>query len=127
MVITGIDVVFLHVKDPELMAEWYQEVLGVNIGFKTDDLSWQEFELVSPRPPTRFAIEHVGLSASEVEQQHIMVSFRVEDVARSVEELEAKGITFYGDPKIMNEGPSLFATLRDPEGNWIQLSQRKQS
>ncbi len=125
--IMGIDVVFLHVKDSELMADWYQNILGVNIGFKTEDLSWQEFELASSRPPTRFAIELVGPSVSEVEKQHIMVSFRVEDVARSVEELEAKGITFYGDPKIMNEGPSLFATLRDPEGNWIQLSQRKQS
>ncbi|MGY5874123.1 MAG: VOC family protein [Candidatus Thorarchaeota archaeon] len=124
--IVGIDVVFLHVKDPVLMVDWYQNILGVDIGFKTDDLSWQEFELASSRPPTRFAIERVGPSESEVEQQHIMVSFRVEDVARAVEELEAKGLVFYGDPKIMDEGPSLFATLRDPEGNWIQLSQRKQ-
>lgn len=36
--IKGIDVVFLHVKNPKLMAEWYKKALNLDIAFQTDDL-----------------------------------------------------------------------------------------
>ncbi|MHA1355888.1 MAG: VOC family protein [Candidatus Heimdallarchaeota archaeon] len=29
--ILGIDVSFIHVKDPEMMAKWYEEKLGLKI------------------------------------------------------------------------------------------------
>ena len=49
--IIGIDVVFLHISNPKMMASWYKEKLGLEIGFQTPDLSWQEFDLPSTRPP----------------------------------------------------------------------------
>ena len=40
--ITGIDVVFLHIHDSVKMAEWYRETLGIEMGFQTPDRHWQD-------------------------------------------------------------------------------------
>ena len=121
--IIGIDVVYLHAFNAENLVNWYSEVLGLHVNFKTFDSSWQEFDF-RKSPPTRFAIEAIGMNRSEVEQQPIMISFRVDDIKKTVNDLKKKGIDFYGTPPIKKEGFSLFATLQDPAGNWIQLSQR---
>ncbi|MGY5859496.1 MAG: VOC family protein [Candidatus Thorarchaeota archaeon] len=121
--ILGIDVVYLHVFDSESLGKWYSEVLGLDLKFKTFNHSWQEYNF-DESPPTRFAVEAIGMPISKVEKQPIMISFRVDDVKASVKKLEKKGIKFFGSPKIKKEGFSLFATLQDPAGNWLQLSQR---
>jgi extradiol dioxygenase family protein len=122
-VIEGIDIVFLHARNSKATAKWYRETLGLSIAFQTPDLSWQEFDMLGG-PSARFAIEQASGDMSEVELQKIMISFRVNDIKAAVRSLEEKGVTFYGNPKIREEGKSLYATLRDPEDNWIQLSQR---
>ncbi len=118
--ITGIDVVFIHAKDPEIMVHWYRDVLGLEVGLKTDDLSWLEFRFHDDQPPTRFALER-----SSGEKQSIMISFRVNDIRSVIQELESRGVEFLGEDKVQPEGVSLYATLQDPEGNLIQLSQRR--
>lgn len=123
IMILGIDVVYLHVFDSESLGKWYSEVLGLEIKFKTYNHGWQEYNF-GERTPTRFAIEAVGMPISKVEKQPIMVSFRVDNVEMTVQDLEKKGVQFFGDPKIKKEGFSLFATFQDPAGNWLQLSQR---
>lgn len=121
--ILGIDVVYLHVFDSEGLGKWYTEVLGLELKFKTISHSWQEYDF-SESPPTRFAVEAIGMPISKVEKQPIMISFRVDDIEAVVKSLEKKGVRFLGTPKIQKEGFSLFATLQDPAGNWLQLSQR---
>jgi len=123
--IIGIDIIFLHVKDSVKMSQWYKEMLELDVSFVTEDLTWTEFGFPGHPPATRFAIEHTRDSSSEVEQQPIMVSFRVEDIFKATTQLESKGVEFCGNPKIREEGISYFTTFRDPEGNWIQISQRK--
>ena len=121
--ILGIDVVYLHAFKAKDLSDWYSEILGLELKFNSSDNSWQEYRF-RENPPTRFAIESVGMNPSEVEKQNIMISFRVDDVKTMVRNLEEKGIEFLGSPKIKKEGFSIFATLQDPGGNWIQLSQR---
>ena len=121
--IRGIDVVYLHALKTEEIGIWYSEVLGLKIAFETSDQSWREFDF-KESPSTRFAVEATDQQSSEIEKQHIMISFRVDDIKEFVKSLEEKGVEFYGSPKIKKEGFSLFATLQDPAGNWIQLSQR---
>ena len=124
VVIQGIDVVYFHARDAEKMGKWYNEVLGLDFKFKTDDHSWQEFDF-DKRLSTRLAIEVAPLlDPSPVERQSIMISLRVNDVDEVVDTLENHGVEFFGTPKIKEEGVSRFATLQDPDGNWIQLSQR---
>ncbi|NPE08428.1 MAG: VOC family protein [Asgard group archaeon] len=123
--IIGVDVVFIHVKNPEKMAEWYQEKLGLKIDHKTPDLGWQEFTLKDERPTTRFALDYGGPKPSQLEQQPIVISFKVSNIKTAVEELEKKSIEFYGEEKITDVGSTLVATFKDPEGNFLQLSQRQ--
>ena len=123
--IIGVDVVFIHVKNPEKMAKWYQEKLGLKIDHKTPDLGWQEFTLKNERPITRFALDYGGPDPSQVEQQPIVISFKVTNIKEVVEKFEKKGIEFFGEEKIIDVGPTLVATFKDHEGNFLQLSQRK--
>ncbi len=124
--ILGIDVVFIHVNDPELMAKWYQEKLGLNIKNTTPDLGWQEFALSENRDHTRFALDYSGSNASDIEQQPIIISFKVADIYKVVNVLEKRGVIFSGSQKVLDVGPTLVATFQDPEGNYLQISQRKE-
>ncbi len=58
--ILGIDVVFIHAKNPKKLAQWYKEILEIDIGYSTPDLGWQEFELPRNNLSTRFAIDYTG-------------------------------------------------------------------
>ena len=122
--ITGIDVVFIHVKDPVKMKKWYTEVLELDSGFFTPDLHWQEFSFPETTP-SRFALDSIGDKRSGVELKKIMISFKVSDLESYVKKLETKGIEFHRSQKIVDVGPTLVATIKDIEGNWIQFSQRK--
>ncbi len=122
--ILGIDVVFIHTRDPEKLRDWYKDILDLEIGFATPNLHWQEFSFPQ-EIASRFGLDFAGNNPSEVEKQKIMISFKVKDIYSIVEKLESKGIEFFGKNKINDAGPSLFATFQDIEGNWIQMSQRK--
>ena len=119
--ITGIDVVFIHTPHSELGA-WYAEVLGLPRGY--GDSHWQEFSL---QGGSRFALDFTAYPRSPVEKQAIMISFKVEDIHAAVKDLAGKGVRFYpdGENTVFDAGPSLVATFQDPDGNWVQLSQRK--
>ena len=121
--IEGIDVVFLHSPYQEL-ADWYAEVLGLEISYS--DGEWTEYQT---HCTARFAVEHVGYPRSVVENQAVMISFRVADIHLAVANLAGRGVRFYPSPDeaVFEAGPSLVATFQDPAGNWVQLSQRRES
>ncbi len=123
--ILGIDVVFIHIKDPELMVKWYQEKLGLDVSNTTTNLSWQEFALSENQAPTRFALDYCGPNPSPIEQQPVIISFKVADIYKAVNELEKRGIIFSSSQKVFDVGPTLVATFQDPENNYLQISQRK--
>jgi predicted enzyme related to lactoylglutathione lyase len=116
--IQGIDVVFLHSPDKDL-AQWYAEVLGLKVHLS--DGPWTEFKTGRV---ARFAVEHTD-SPYEVENQSIMISFRVDDISQAVESLAGRGVNFYPSKEttIFRAGNSMVATFQDPVGNWVQLSQ----
>jgi len=87
--ILGIDVVCLHVFDSETLGNWYSEVLGLNLKFKTTNHELQEYDL-GESPLTRFVIEAIGMPISNVEKQPIMISFRVDDIKATIKVLETK-------------------------------------
>ena len=121
--IKGIDVVFIHCPHKEL-GEWYIKTLGLDPGYGDDH--WQEFVFVEG---SRFALDFTSFPKSVVEKQPIIISFRVDDIESSVDELFSRGVKFYPSKEetIFDVGPAFVATFQDPDGNWVQLSQPKPS
>jgi predicted enzyme related to lactoylglutathione lyase len=121
--IRGIDVVYIHTPHREL-GQWYADTLGLERGY--GDEHWQEFQMADG---SRFAVDRTGFPRSAIEKQAVMISFRVEDLQAAVQELASRGVEFYPsrEATIFDVGPALVATFQDPDGNWVQLSQRKQA
>ena len=121
--IKGIDVVYIHTPNKKL-ADWYESILGLKKGY--GDSGWQSFETQSE---SRFGLDFISYPSSTVQKQSVVISFAVDDIHAAVESLALKGVRFYPDndktKTIFDAGPSLVATLEDPDGNFIQLSQKK--
>ena len=121
--IKGIDVVYIHTPNKKL-ADWYESTLGLKKSY--GDSSWQSFET---HGESRFGLDFISYPSSTVQKQSVVISFAVDDIHAAVESLALKGVRFYPDndktKTIFDAGPSLVATLEDPDGNFIQLSQKK--
>lgn len=109
--VNGIGGVFFKSADPDALARWYADHLGV------DFPAWQQ-----EAGPTAFAPfgeahwEHAPLGPSGWG-----INFRVADLDAMVTQLRAAGIEVAVDPEADDHGR--FAQLHDPEGNAVQLWQ----
>jgi catechol 2,3-dioxygenase-like lactoylglutathione lyase family enzyme len=102
------------VRDIDRALRFYRDILGFTVADESED--WVVFEegvglRVSrePLPDLNFAINSVH------------ITLQVTDVRAAFAELTSTGIAFFVPPT--DEGGAVFATLRDPEGNLIQLMQ----
>lgn len=121
MLIKGIDVAYLHSAEGSL-GQWYLDTFELQKGYW--DAHWQELKT---EQGSRFAVDVTGYPRSPVEKQAVMLSFLVEDIYHAVHELAGRGVRFYpsAEQAVFDAGLSLVATFEDPDGNWMQLSQRK--
>jgi glyoxylase I family protein len=113
--VTGIGGLFFRAKNPEAMAQWYKEHLGIDlVPSDYNQKPWSQ-----EAGPTAFApfpadSEYFG----DVTKQW-MINFRVNDLDGMVQQLRAAGITVAVDQENYPNGR--FARLHDPEGNPIEL------
>lgn len=121
--IKGISVAYIHTPNKEL-ADWYHDKLGLPKGYGDD--TWQAFKM---KQGSTFALDFISYPSSTVQKQSVMISFEVEDIHAAVEELARKGVRLYPDndrsKAVYDVGPTFVATFEDPDGNFMQLSQRK--
>lgn len=113
--VTGIGGLFFRSKDPERLAAWYEDYLGVT----PVPLTYEEDAWHSESGPTVFAAfaeetEHFGRP-----EQQWMVNFRVRDLDAMVRQLRGAGIDVEVDPEVYPNGR--FARVYDPEGNPVEL------
>lgn len=113
--VTGVGGVFFRAHDPERLARWYAEHLGVD----GPPASYEESSWRQQAGPTVFAAmpadsEHFGSSG-----QQWAVNFRVEDLDAMVTQLLEAGIAVDVHSEVYPNGR--FADLDDPEGNPVQL------
>ena len=102
------------VQDLDRALPFYRDALGFTLQHEEED--WAVFEenvglMVSPEPLPQ---DIVNLNA-------VMLTLQVEDVRSAFNELTAKGVAFLIPPT--DVGDAVSATLRDSEGNLIQLIQ----
>jgi glyoxylase I family protein len=115
--VTGIGGLFFRARNPESLALWYQERLGVTpVPESYGGAAWRQQQGVTVFAPFPQDSEMIG------PPEHTwMINFRVDDLDAMVAQLRSAGETVHVDPERYPNGR--FAEFRDPEGNGIQLWQ----
>ena len=113
--VTGIGGFFFRARDPDALAVWYQERLGVDpVPRSAGEEPWRQQQGTTAFAPFPQDSEMIG------PPEHTwMINFRVDDLDAIVDRLRSAGETVDVDPEGYSYGR--FAEVRDPEGNRIQL------
>ena len=112
--VTGIGGFFFRARDPEAMAQWYLDHLGiVLVPSNYDDSPWRQEE-----GPTAFAPFPESTDYFP-ESKTWMINFRVRNLDAMAEQLRTAGIEVEVVPEAYPNGR--FARLHDPEDNAIEL------
>lgn len=115
--VLGIGGLFFRARDPDRLAAWYRDRLGVApVPSDYDTQPWRQ-----EAGPTAFAPFPQATGYFGDPDKNWMINFRVRDLAAMVVQLRAAGILVDVDAETYPNGQ--FARLSDPEGNPIQLWQ----
>lgn len=115
--VLGIGGFFFRASDPQALAQWYAEHLGVDLVPDSYDKNpWQQLAGATVFAPFAADTDYFG----EPEQQW-MINFRVGDLDAMAAQLRATGVEVNIDPEAYPNGR--FARIYDPEGNPVELWQ----
>ena len=113
--VLGFGGLFFRAKDPDALARWYAQHLGVTPPPSSDgDEVWQQE--AGPTVFTPFPADTDYFHANK----SFMMNFRVRNLDKMVEQLRGAGIDVDVNP---DETYGRFARVHDPEGNAIELWQ----
>ncbi|HEY0767119.1 MAG TPA: VOC family protein [Steroidobacteraceae bacterium] len=114
-VVLGIGGLFFRARNPESLARWYLEHLGIaSVPANYDDPIWQQ-----EAGPTAFAPFEESTTYFGAGEKQWMVNFRVRNLEAMVAQLRSAAIAVEIDPQHYPNGR--FARLHDPEGNPLEL------
>jgi len=114
--VTGIGGVFFAAHDPQLLADWYATMLGVDPPPTSyDSAPWKQAAGYTVFAAMEEGAPHFGAG------KNWAINFRVNDLDAMVAQLRERGVHVDIDPETYPNGR--FASLVDPEGNGIQLWQ----
>jgi glyoxylase I family protein len=117
--VTGIGGLFFRAKNPDVLAQWYKEHLGIDL--TPSDYGQQPW--TQSAGPTVFAPFAMNSDYFGDLSKQWMINFRVSDLEAMVKQLRDAGIVVTTDPENYPNGR--FARLHDPEGNPIELWEPK--
>jgi len=106
-------------EDLNNLLPFYRDVLGIKVTMESPG-----FVLLGGNPPESTALglgTHSEVRGSNRDPARCMVGFASDDVKADWQRLKAAGVEFVDDPT--DDGFLVIATLKDPEGNLVQLFQ----
>lgn len=113
--VLGIGGLFFRSSDPERLARWYSEHLGIDpVPGDYETPAWQQEAGTTVFAPFPADTDYFGDPARQW-----MVNFRVRDLDAMISQLEKAGIEVTLHPEALPIGR--FARLNDPEGNPVEL------
>jgi predicted enzyme related to lactoylglutathione lyase len=121
MPVLGMGGFFWRAQDPDGLAAWYREHLGVGNGCGTDAQGQSNDYLYYQTPgpmvfqPFKAATDYFAADKA------FMFNFRVSEIEALIEKLEAAGIDVTKAADWDSTGFGKFARIHDPEGNAIEL------
>ena len=112
--VLGLGGLFLRASDPEALATWYRDGLGLDLG---EHGVWQQ----EPGPTVFATFEHDSDYLGSREQR-VMLNFRVRDLDAMLTQLRSLGAAVEDEVQEM-DGVGRFGWVTDPAGNRIELWQ----
>lgn len=113
--VLGIGGFFFRAQDPQALNRWYADHLGIDLPPEDYDTpSWQQ-----QAGSTVFTTFPKDTKYFGDQAKQWMMNFRVRDLDAMAKQLRDKGIEVTVDDEVYPNGR--FASLKDPEGNPIQL------
>lgn len=110
--VTGIGGFFFRSSDPDALAAWYREHLGVGAGH---DAVWNQEAGMTVFAPFREASDYFAAD------RRWMLNLRVRDLDALTASLTSAGIEVQTKPEWDTDEYGRFARVHDPEGNPIEL------
>jgi catechol 2,3-dioxygenase-like lactoylglutathione lyase family enzyme len=115
--VTGIGGVFFRSQDPNGLAGWYRDHLGLQAFSDEVDETWWQAEGPTVWAPFPADTDYFGRR-----EQGWMINFRVDDLDAMLEQLRGAGVRV-DDEVLVMEGVGRFGWGTDPEGNRFELWQ----
>ena len=112
---TGIGGIFFRARDPQALAAWYREHLGIETFAGQDGAPWFTEAGVTVVSAFPADTDYFGRP-----DQAFMVNFRVPDLDAMLAQLRDAGVDVVDDVQEM-EGIGRFSWATDPEGNRFEL------
>ena len=116
--VSGTDFVTVPTQDLAKAEAFYGTVLGLRFLKRWGNMPGAEYETGN----LTLALMEPEAFGGEFRKSGTAVALRVDDVAARREELEAKGVTFFGDT--IDSGVCFQAFFADPDGNPLILHHR---
>ena len=113
--IQDLDFIGIPTRDADRARSFYRDVLGLRPDEHAEYEQWAGGTCFGVWEPERVGMEFIP-------QKGNPLPLRVEDVHAAREELEGKGVTFFGDT--IDTGVCHMAFFADPDGNHLMLHHR---
>ena len=120
--VTGIGGIFFRVRDPERMAAWYRENLGICSEDGHADFIWSEKDGPEGSSRTVWSVFPADTDYFGPSGPAFMINYRVSDLDRMLAQLRQNGVAV---EKVEDYDYGRFAWITDPEGNRIELWEPK--
>ena len=115
--VAGIGGIFFRSRNPDALARWYQEHLGIDAMSSETDAVWWQAEGPTVYPPFSEDTDYFGRR-----DQEWMINFRVTDLDAMLAQLRAAGVKVDESLQEM-DGIGRFGWATDPDGNRFELWQ----
>ena len=120
--VTGIGGIFFKARQPEQLAAWYREHLGIAAQDGHADFAWREKDRPEQIGRTVWSIFAADTDYFGPSRPAFMVNYRVANLERMLEQFRHQGIAV---EKVEEFDYGRFAWITDPEGNRIELWEPK--
>ena len=117
--VTGIGGIFFKARDPEKMAAWYRDQLGIRAEDGHADFAWREKDRPEEMGRTVWSIFPAD---TDYFGSAVMINYRVSNLDQMLEQLRQSGVTV---EKVEDFDYGRFAWITDPEGNRVELWEPK--
>ena len=119
--VTGVGGVFVKSKDPKALAQWYREVLGLEV--KRWGGAAIPFDMPGHPPKVAWTAFPESSDYMSPSTREFMINFAVDDMDAIIARLDAKGVPIL--KRDDNDDFGRFAWIQDPDGTKIELWQPK--